>query len=109
VSDHGCPPVQLGDGTQIDRECQYDLLPLAQAEIGGFDEYASSAQIHSLAQLPAATRISDVDNGSSTVPRVKAAFHLNEPRVILLVVRRDQSHYAVVRPHAMHRFNLIAQ
>jgi hypothetical protein len=23
------------------------------------------------------------------VPRVQAAFHLNEPRVILLVVRRD--------------------
>jgi hypothetical protein len=44
------------------------------------------------------------------VPRMQAAFHLNQPRVFLLVVvRRDQSHYAVVRPYAMHRFNLITR
>jgi hypothetical protein len=43
------------------------------------------------------------------VPRVQAAFHLNEPRVFLVVVRRDRSHYAVVRPCTMHRFNLIVQ
>jgi hypothetical protein len=109
VRNHGRPTVQLRDGAKIDRECQYDLLPFAQAQIGGFDEYARSAQVDGFAQFPAATRNSDVDNGSSTVPRVQAAFHLNEPRVILLVVRRDQSHYAVVRPYAMHRFNLIAE
>jgi hypothetical protein len=109
VSDHSRPPVQLSDSAQVDRECQHDLLPFAQAQIRGLDEYASSAQVDGLAQFPAAARDSDVDDCSSTVPRVKAAFHLNEPRVILLVVRRDQSHYAVVRPHAMHRFNLIAQ
>jgi hypothetical protein len=100
--------VQLCDGAQVDRECQHDLLTLAQAQIGGFDENARCAQIDGLAQFPAATRNSDVDNGSSTVPRMQAAFHLNEPRVFLLVVRRDQSHYAVVRTCAMHRLNLIA-
>jgi hypothetical protein len=89
VSDHGCPSVQLGDSAQIDRECQYDLLTFAQAEIGGLDEHSGGAQIHRLAQLSAATRNGYVDNGSCTVPRVQAAFHLNEPRVILLVVRRD--------------------
>jgi len=109
VSDYGCPPVQLGDGAQIDRECQYDLLAFAQAQIGGLDEYPRGAQIDRLAQLPAPTRDGYIDNGSCTVPRVQAAFHLNEPRVVLLVVRRDLNHYAVVRPHAMHRFNLIVQ
>jgi len=101
--------MQLCDSAQIDRECQYDLLAFAQAQIGGLDKYPGGAQIDRLAQFSATTRDSDVDDCSSTVPRVQAAFHLNEPRVILLVVRRDQSHYAVVRPHAMHRFNLIVQ
>jgi hypothetical protein len=109
VSDHGRSPVQFCDGAQVDCERKYDLLPFAQTQIGGLDEYSRRAQIDGLAQLPAATRNSDVDNCSSTVPRVQAAFHLNEPRVILLVVRRDWSHYALVRPHALHRFNLIAQ
>jgi hypothetical protein len=109
VSDDGGPPVQFGDRAEIDCECQDHLLPFAQSQVGGFDEYARSAQIDSLAQLSAATRDSDVDNCSSTVPRMQAAFHLNEPRVILLVLRRDQSHYAFLRPHALHRFNLITQ
>jgi hypothetical protein len=109
VSDHGGPPVQFCHGAQVDRERQYDLLALAQTQIGGLNEYARRAQIDGLAQFPAATRDSDVDNCSSTVPRVQAAFHLNQPRVFLLVVRRDRSHYALVRPRALHRFNLIAQ
>jgi hypothetical protein len=108
VSDDGRPPVQFCDGTQVDRERQYDLLTFAQTQIGGLDEDARRAQVDSLAQFPAPTRNGDVDDCSSTVPRVQATFHLNEPRVFLLVVLRDQSHYAVVRPHAMHRFNLIA-
>jgi hypothetical protein len=109
VGDDGRPPVQFRDRAQIDCEREHDLLSLAQTQIGRFDEYAGSAQIDGLAELPSATRDGDVDNCSSTVPRVQAAFHLNEPRVILLVVRRDRDHYALVRPRAMHRFNLIAQ
>jgi hypothetical protein len=109
VSDYGRPPVQFCDGAEVDCERQYDLLSFAQTQIGGLDEYARGAQIDCFTQLPAATRDSDVDDCSSTVPRMQAAFHLNEPRVILLVVRRDRSHYALVRPRTMHRFNLIAQ
>jgi hypothetical protein len=109
VSDYGRATVQFCDGTEVDCERQYDLLSFAQTQIGGLDEYARGAQVDCLAQLPATTRDGDVNNGSSTVPRMQAAFHLNEPRVILLVVRRDRSHYALVRPRAMHRFNLIAQ
>jgi hypothetical protein len=101
--------VQFRDGSQIDSEREHHLLPLAQAQVGGFDKYARCAQIDGLAQLSAAARDSNIDNGSCTVPRVQAAFHLNEPRVFLVVVRRDQSHYAVVRPSTMHRFNLIVQ
>ena len=109
MGDDRSAPMQFRDGSEVDRERQYDLLSLAQTQIGGFDEDASRTQIDSLAQFPAATRNGDVDNGSSTVPRMQAAFHLNEPRVFLLVVRRDQSHYAAVRPYAMHRLNLIAE
>ena len=109
MSDDSRPPVELGDCSQIDGECEDHLLSLAQAQVRGFDENAGSAQIDRLAQFAAATRNGDIDNGSCTVPRVKAAFHLNEPRVFLVIVRRDQNHYAVVRARAMHRFNLIAQ
>jgi hypothetical protein len=75
VSDDGRSPVQLGDRAQVDCEGQHDLLPLAQAQIGGFDEYACGTQVDGLAQFPAAARDSDVDDGSSTVPRMQAAFH----------------------------------
>ena len=107
MGDDRCPTMQFCDGSEIDRERQYDLLSFAQAEVGRFDKNASGAQIDGLAQLSAATRDGDVDNGSCTVPRMQAAFHLNQPRVFLLVVRRDESNYAVVCPYAMHRFNLI--
>ena len=103
------PPVQFCDSPEVDRERQYDLLTLAQSQVRGLDEHACGAQIDCLAQFPPTTRDGDIDNGSCTVPRVQAAFHLNEPRVVLLVVRRDQNHYAAVRTRAMHRFNLIPQ
>jgi hypothetical protein len=53
VSDDGRAAVQLGDGTQVDRESQDNLLTLAQTEVGGLDEYASGAEIHRLAKLTA--------------------------------------------------------
>jgi hypothetical protein len=102
--------MQLRYSPEVDREGQYYLLSLTQAQVGRFNEYARSAQIDGLAQLSTAAGDRDIDNGSCTVPRVQAAFHLNEPRVFLvIVVRRDRSHYAVVRPRTMHRFNLIVQ
>jgi hypothetical protein len=109
MGDDRSAPMQFRDGSEVDRERQYDLLALTQPEVRGFDENAGSAQIDGFAQLSATTRNGDIDNGSCTVPCVQAAFHFNEPRVVLLVVRREQSHYAVVRTRAMHRFNLIAQ
>jgi len=48
VSDHGCSPVQLGDRAQIDRECQYDLLAFAQAQIGGLDKYPVALRLTAL-------------------------------------------------------------
>jgi hypothetical protein len=68
--------MELRDSSQIDGKSQDDLLTLSQTQVGGFNEYARSAQIDSLTQLSAATRDSDIDNGSCTVPRVQAAFHL---------------------------------
>ena len=109
VGDDRSSAVQFRYGSQIDGERQYHLLTFAQAQVGGFDKYARRTQIDGLAQFSAAARDSDIDDGSCTVPRVQAAFHLNEPRVFLVVVRRDRSHYAVVRPCTMHRFNLIAR
>jgi hypothetical protein len=109
VGDDGCPSMEFRHCSQVDGEGEHDLLPFAQSEVGSLDEDTRGAQIDGLAQLPAATRNSDVDNGPSSVPRMQAAFHLNQPRVVLLIVRRDQGHYAVVRPDAMDRFNLMSQ
>lgn len=75
MGDDGRPPVQFGDRAQVDGEGEHDLLSLAQAQIGSFDEYACGTQVDGLAQFPAAARDSDVDDGSSTVPRMQAAFH----------------------------------
>jgi hypothetical protein len=75
MGDDGGAPMQLGHGTQIDGKSQHDLLPLAQTQVGGFDEHARSAQIHGLTELPASTRNGDVDNGPGSMPRVQAAFH----------------------------------
>jgi hypothetical protein len=69
--------MELRDSSQVDGKCQDDLLTLTQAEVGGFNKHARSAQIDGFTQLSAATRDSDIDNGSCTVPRVQAAFHLN--------------------------------
>jgi hypothetical protein len=109
VSHHGGSPVQLGHGPEIDCKGEHDLLSLAQSEIGRLNEHARGAQIDGLTQFPAAARNGDVDNGSSSMPRMQAAFHLNQPRVFLVVVRRDGDHYAAVRPDAMEHFNLISK
>jgi hypothetical protein len=89
MSYYRCPAMKLGDRTQIDSECKDHLLALTQPQVRRLDKYAGGTEIDGFAQLPAAARDSDVDNGSSTVPRVKAAFHLIEPRVVLVVLRRD--------------------
>jgi hypothetical protein len=91
VGDDRRSTVQFRYRSQVDGERQHHLLPFAQAQVGGFDKYARSTQIDGLAQFSAAARDSDIDNGSCTVPRVQAAFHLNEPRVFLVVVRRDRT------------------
>jgi hypothetical protein len=77
VGDDRSSAMQFRHGSQVDSERQHNLLPFAQAQVRGFDKYARSAQIDGLAQFPATTRDSDIDNGSCTVPRVQAAFHLN--------------------------------
>jgi hypothetical protein len=68
-------PVQLGHRTQVDRECEHDLLTLAKAKIRRLDENAGGTEIDRLAQLSATTWNGDIDNGTGTVPRMKAAFH----------------------------------
>jgi hypothetical protein len=107
MGNNGCAPVQFRDSPEVDRERQYDLLPFAQPEIGGLNEYAGGAQIDGLAQFPPTTGDSDIDNGSCTVPRVQAAFHLNR-------ASRHSSSCAsrpepLCRSPALHhaRFNLI--
>jgi hypothetical protein len=77
MSDDRRAPMKLRHRSQVDGECQDYLLTLTQTQVGGFDKYARSAQIDGFAQLSAATRDSDIDNSSCTVPRVQAAFHLN--------------------------------
>ena len=77
MGDDRGPAMELRDSSEVDGKGQHHLLTFAQAEVGGFDEYARSAQIDGFTQLSAATRDSDIDNGSCTVPRVQAAFHLN--------------------------------
>jgi hypothetical protein len=75
VGDDRRPPVQLRHGTEIDREGQYDLLTFAKAEIRRLYENARGAEIDRLAKLSATTGNGDVDDGTGTVPRMKAAFH----------------------------------
>jgi hypothetical protein len=75
VGDDRCAPVQLGHGAEIDCEGQHDLLTFAEPQISRLDEYARSAEIDRLAQLSATTWNGDIDDGTGTVPRMKAAFH----------------------------------
>jgi hypothetical protein len=89
MSYYGCPAMKLGHGTQIDGECEDHLLALTQPQVRRLDKYAGGTEIDGFAQLPAAARDGDIDDSSSTVPRVQAAFHLIEPRVVLVVLRRD--------------------
>jgi hypothetical protein len=67
--------MEFGHGPEIDREREYDLLAFSQAEIGGLDKDPGGAQIHRLAKLSASAGYGDIDDGSSPVPRVQAAFH----------------------------------
>jgi hypothetical protein len=89
VGNDGGPPVEFRYGTQVDGEGQHHLLSFAQSQVGRFNKHTCGAQVDGFTQLPAATRNRNVDNGSSSMPRMQAAFHFNQPRVILLVVRRD--------------------
>jgi hypothetical protein len=68
-------PVKLGDSPEIDGKRQDDLLAFAQSQIRRLDEDAGGAEIDGLAELPTTTGNSDVDGGTSTVPRMQAAFH----------------------------------
>src|SRR5262249_6493234 len=62
VRDDRRAAVQLGDAAEIDREGEYDLLALAQAEVRGFDEDAGRGEIDRLAQLAPTTGDGDVDD-----------------------------------------------
>jgi hypothetical protein len=75
VSDDRRAAVELRHRSQIDGERQHDLLSFAQAQIRRLDEHARGTEIDGFAQLSAAAGNCDVDDCSSTVPRMKAAFH----------------------------------
>jgi hypothetical protein len=75
VRDYGSAAMELGDGAEIDREGELNLLALAQTQIRGLDEDASGAQIHGTTELAAPARDVDVDGGSGAVPRMQSTFH----------------------------------
>src|SRR5882757_9128115 len=72
MGDHGGTAVELGNGAEIDGESQDDLLALAQAEVGGFDEHPGSAEIDRLTKLAAAPWNHNVDDRPSAVPCMQA-------------------------------------
>src|SRR5579872_1530274 len=100
VSHDGGAPMQLGNGAEVDGKGEYDLLALTQPEIRGLDEDTRGTEVHRFAELSAAARNGDIDNGSSTVPRMQAAFHFMS-LAFLILLRRDGDHYAALRsaPH----------
>jgi hypothetical protein len=67
--------VHLRYRSKIDGKRQYDLLALAQTEVGSLDENASGAQIDGLAKSSLTLRHSDVNGCTSTMPRMQTAFH----------------------------------
>src|SRR5262245_23992294 len=75
--------MELGDGAEVDRESELDLLTLAQTQIGGLDEHAGGTEIHRAAQLPASAGDVDVDGGSGSVPGMQSAFHGSWPLIFL--------------------------
>ncbi len=81
VSDHGGAAMKFGHGSQVDREGEDYLLSLTQTQVRRLDENAGGAEIDGLAELAATTGNGDVDGGTGTVPRMQAAFHLNQPHV----------------------------
>src|SRR5689334_17958732 len=96
VRDNGGAAMELGDGAEIDREREFDLLSLAQTQIRGFDEDAGGTEIHRATQLASAARDIDVDGSSGAVPGVQSAFHGSGPRYISVSSGINARNYAFV-------------
>ena len=85
MRDHGGAAVQLRDRAQVDREDQFHILALAQAEVRGLDEYTSRAQIDGAAESTTTTRESDVNGGAGAMPGVKSTFQIPNSEYGLLL------------------------
>src|SRR5262245_22583235 len=72
--------MQLGDGAEIDRERELDLLSLAESEIRGLDEHTRGGEIDGAAEFFAARRRRDVHRGPRTMPGMQSALHRLDPR-----------------------------
>src|SRR5688572_1969272 len=72
--------MKLGDGAEIDRECELDLLAFAQSEIGRFDEHSRGGEIDRPAKFLSPGRGRDVHRRARTVPRMQPALHRLDPR-----------------------------
>src|SRR5579859_1718227 len=79
VRDDCRAPVDLGDESQIDGECELHLLPLAQAQILGLDEHAVRAQVLGLADAALASGHHHIDGGACAVAGVQTTLHRSSP------------------------------
>lgn len=79
VGDDRGAPMQLGHCAQVDRECEADLLALAQTQTSSADENAGGAQVHGFAKATLTVRKKYVDSRARSMPRVQSSFHPGPP------------------------------
>jgi hypothetical protein len=96
VGDDGRASMQFGDGAEIDREYQLDILALAQAQVGRLDKHTRRTQVDGTAQPAATSRDCDVNRGAGAMPGVKSTFQGLQLRIFrfLSVVQRRLAQYA---------------
>src|SRR5690242_19598992 len=72
--------MQLGDGAEVDRERELDLLTLAKTQVRRLDEDAGGGEVDRTTQLLPARRRRDVHRGARTMPGMQSALHRLNPR-----------------------------
>lgn len=75
MRDNSGAAMELGDGAEVDRESQLDMLAFLQTQIRRLDEDARSAEIDGFAKSATTAGDRNVNGGSGSVPGVQAAFH----------------------------------
>ena len=80
VRDHRSAAMQLGDGAEIDREGELDLLTLAKTEVRGLHEHTGGGEIDRPTEFLSTGWRRDVHRGPRTMPGMQSAHHRLNPR-----------------------------